>query len=99
MHGITHTTATLPELLLKLRQAASSNELEDTACIGQTVRDTLDANGPCAAIVFGDNTHFRNVLIDSRRKSVSLTDPFGYECSASVTNSITNLYSRDMTGD
>ena len=99
MHGITHTTAKLPEFLLKLRQAASSDDLEDSICIGQTVRDTLDANGPCPAITFGDNAHFRNVLIDSRRKSVSLIDPFGYGFSTNVKNSIINLYSRDTTGD
>lgn len=66
--------------------------------IAQVLRDTLDPTGPCPAIVVGDGMHFRNVLINSRTKTVSLVDPLGSGFFSDVKASIIDLYNKDNTG-
>ena len=65
------------EFLQWLGKAASSNTLDHSTCIAQTLRDAMSSDGPCPAIVIGDNTHFRTIFINARIKSVSPVDPFG----------------------
>lgn len=97
--GPTHLIATDVQLITKVNEASNSNQLEDNVGIAQVLRDTMKTDGPCPAIMFGDNQHFRNVLINSRTKSVSLVDPMGSGFLDNVKASITNLYSKDTTGD
>ena len=98
LQGTTHTTAANAQLIAKLREAGSGNQLEDVVGIAQVLRDTLDPTGPCPAIVVGDGVHFRNVLINSRTKTVSLVDPMGSGFSSDVKASIIDLYNKDNTG-
>lgn len=88
LQGTTHTTAANAQLIAKLREASTGNQLEDVVGIAQVLRDTLDPTGPCPAIVVGDGMHFRNVLINSRTKTVSLVDPLGSGFSSDVKASI-----------
>lgn len=59
----------------------------------------MSSDGPCPAIVIGDNTHVRTILITARIKSVSLVDPFGCGFSEQIKAGMMNLYSKDKFGE
>lgn len=58
----------------------------------------MSTEGPCPAIVIGDGSHFRIVLINASAKSVSLIDPFGHGIPEEVKAGIIDLYKRDKSG-
>ncbi len=62
------------------------------------MRDALSPDGPSPAITFGDNIHWRVMLINARRKHVDFVDPFGTGFLHSVRTSVRKFYQRDNTG-
>jgi len=77
MAGVTHPVAFVQELLHKVKQANANSPLESSTDISQAMRDALSPDGPSPAITFGDNIHWRVMLISARRKHVDFVDPFG----------------------
>ena len=67
----------MQELLHKVEQANANSPLEYSTDISQAMRDALSPDGPSPAITFGDNIHWRVMLINARRKHVGFVDPFG----------------------
>ena len=98
LFGITHTHAPNEQFIHKLKQAGDVTQLECSTDIEQTLRDTLTTDGPCPAIVVGDGSHFRTVLINAKTKSISLIDPFREGFSTDLKTSIISLYSKDTSG-
>ena len=80
------------------KHCAGNAQLDNSTCIAQTLRDAMSVDGPCPAVVIGDGSHFRVVLISAPAKSVSLIDPFGHGFPEEVKASIMDLYSRDKSG-
>ncbi len=66
MTGVTHPIAQHNGLLLKTGQAHGCVDTSSISDIAGTIRKTLDVDGACPAIVVGDNTHWRVMLIDAR---------------------------------
>ena len=99
-YGLTfgHMCSDADELLHKIRQAAGNAQLDTSTCIAQTLRDAMSVDEPCPAVVSGDDSHFRVVLINAPAKSVSLIDPFGHGFPEEVKIGIIDLYRRDKSG-
>ncbi len=93
--GVTHP---VQELLHKVKQANTNSPLEYSTDISQAMRDALSPDGPSPAITFGDNIHWRVLLINARRKHVDFVDPFGIGFLGSVRTSVQEFYQRDNTG-
>ena len=98
MGGITHPVPSVDELLHKMRQAGGNSPLEHNTDIAQVMRDTLSPEGPSPAITFGDNIHWRVMLINAKTKHVDLIDPFGTGFLHTVRTGVQNFYKRDKTG-
>ncbi len=98
MGGVTHPVPSVQELLHKVKQADGNSPLEYSTDFLQAMRDALSPDGPSPAITRGDNTHWRVMLINARRKHVDFIDPFGTGFLHSVRTSIQNFYERDKTG-
>ncbi|KAL3155044.1 hypothetical protein ABBQ38_011564 [Trebouxia sp. C0009 RCD-2024] len=98
IYGLTHTHSSNEEFLQKLGKAANNRRLDHSTCIAQAMRDAMSVDGPCPAVVVGDDTHFRTVFINARTKSVSLVDPFGHGFSEEIKDGIMDLYSKDKSG-
>ena len=98
MAGVTHPVAFVQELLHKVKQANANSPLESSTDISQAMRDALSPDGPSPAITFGDNIHWRVMLISARRKHVDFVDPFGTGFLRSVKTSVQEFYQRDNTG-
>jgi len=98
MGGVTPSVPSVQELLHKVKQAGDNRPLEYSTDISQAMRDTLSPDGLSPATVFGDNTHWRVMLIDARRKHVDFIDPFGTGFLHSVRTSTQNFYTRDESG-
>ena len=98
MAGVTHPVAFVQELLHKVKQTNANSPLEYSTDISQAMRDALSPDGPSPAITFGDNIHWRVMLINARRKHVDFVDPFGTGFLRSVKTSIQEFYQRDKTG-
>ena len=77
MEGVTHPVPSVQELLHKVKQADENSPLEYNTVISQAMRDALSPDGPSPAITSGDKTHWRVMLINTRRKHVDFVDPFG----------------------
>ena len=58
----------------------------------------MSIDGPCPAIVIGDGSHFRVVLLNAPAKPVSLIDPFGHGFPEKINTGIIDLYRRDTSG-
>ena len=98
MAGVTHPVPSVQELLHKVKQADENSPLEYSTDISQAMRDALSPHGPSPAIMFGDNIHWRVMLINARRKHVDFVDPFGTGFLHSVRTSVQQFYQRDNTG-
>jgi len=80
------------------KQINANSSLEYSTDISQAMRDALSPDGPSPAITFGDNIHWRVMLINARKKHVDFVDPFGTGFLRSVKTSIQEFYQRDKTG-
>jgi len=98
MGGVTHSVPSVQELLHKVKQAGDNRPLEYSTDISQAMRDTLCPDGPSPAIVFRDNTHWRVMLINAKRKHADFIDPFGTGFLHSVRTSIQSFFTRDKSG-
>jgi len=98
MRGVTHPVPSVQELLHKVKQPYANSPRGYSTDIPQAVRDTLSPDGPSPAVTFGDNTHWRVMLINARRKHVDFIDPFGMGFLHSVRTSSQKSYKRDKTG-
>ncbi len=98
MAGVTHPVPSVQELLHKVKQAEANSPLEYSTDISQAMRDALSPDGPSPAITFGDNIHWRVMLINARRKHVDFADCFGAGFLHSVRTSVQVFYKKDNTG-
>jgi len=98
MAGVTRPVPSVQELLHKVKQADGNSPREYSTDISQAVRDASYPDGSGPAITLGDNTHWRVMLINARRKHVDFIDPCGTGFLHSVRTSVQKLYQRDKTG-
>ena len=98
MFGNTHLHASNQQLLHNIAKAGQRTQAEDSTDTAQVLRDTFTIDGPCPAVVIGDDSHFRTILINARTKSISLIDPLGQGFSEDIKTSIISLYGKDKSG-
>ena len=97
MAGVTHLPC-VQELLRKVKQTGANSPLEYGSDISQAMRDVVSPDGPSPAITFGDNIHWRVMLINARRKHVDFVDPFGAGFLHSVRTSVQDFCKKDNIG-